>query len=322
MLWLAYLKGRLSNIHFAGNRPDIFIISTARSGSTFLMELLYAQKGIKIFDEPLNVNYPVVRRELNCKTWKEATLISDREKVYGPYFERLRKNKIPELNIPIYRKFNRFITNRNVFKVLHGAEDMVRWLQNEFHADILILMRHPIPTALSHKQFQRLPYLLNHSDYRTLFTAKQIEYAEHLIRNGSHFEKGILNWCLQNYPILVNQLDPSWAIVNYEDLAIYPKETFDYIKEKLHLDKLVDIDRIVNKPSGSTVQSEGETKRFFEKITQKTDKIFLVNKWRKKYPWKKKKGLSKDYNFSILIFMKLAMIFPQKNIVFLHLLNN
>ena len=53
MTYLAYIKGCLSNIHIAGLKPDIFIFSTPRSGSTFLMELLYAQKGVKIFEPDL-----------------------------------------------------------------------------------------------------------------------------------------------------------------------------------------------------------------------------------------------------------------------------
>ena len=312
MLWFAYLKGRLSNFHFKGSRPDIFIISTARSGSTFLMELLYAQKGVKIFDEPLNVNYPVVRRELQCKTWEEATLLLEREKVYGNYFERLRNNKIPELNIPFYRKFNRFFTNRNVFKVLHGAEDMAKWLQKKFHADILILIRHPIPTALSHKQFQRLPFLLENIEFRRTFNSGLIKYAENLIRTGTHFEKGVLNWCLQNYPIFVNNLDPSWAVVNYEDLTMYPQDTFNYMKRQLHLDNIQNIDTIANKPSGSTIQSEGETKHFFDKMNQKTDKTFLITKWRKKIsPEEEKRAFEILHNFNI-DFYEIGNDFPSE----------
>lgn len=306
----AYIKGRLSNIHVHGNKPDIFIISTARSGSTLLMELLYNQRGVKIYDEPLNINYPAVRRELQCNTWEEATLIPDRKIVYRRYFNRLRKNRIPELNIPIYRKFSRFVTSRNVFKVIHGAEDIIHWLQEEFNAQVLILVRHPIPTALSHKQFQRLPFLFQHPEFKTQFTREQIEHAEQIIQEGSHFEKAIVNWCIQNRPFLVNGLDNSWCTVSYEDLTMFPEETFRYMQKKLQLESIKDIDKIIRQPSGSTVQSDKETKSFFEETDNSSDRKFLINKWRRRISSDNEKKIFETLELFDIDFYEYGNDFP------------
>ena len=134
---LKYLKGAVSNIHRQGDRPDIFIFATPRSGSTFLMELLGAQPGVKIHDEPLTVNYPEIRRELGVDTWEELTVMPDREAHYFRFFDRLRRNKIKELNRPLYRKHARLLTNRNVFKNIHGGKDMLPWFTETFDALIL-----------------------------------------------------------------------------------------------------------------------------------------------------------------------------------------
>ena len=48
----AFVK-RLANVHRQGEKPNIFLFSTARSGSTWVVEMLATQPGMKLIDEPL-----------------------------------------------------------------------------------------------------------------------------------------------------------------------------------------------------------------------------------------------------------------------------
>jgi hypothetical protein len=275
---LKYLKGAASNIHRQGDKPDIYIFATPRSGSTFLMELLAAQPGIKVHDEPLTVNYPESRRELGVETWEALTIMPDREERYRRFFDRLRFNKVKELNRPIYRRHGRLFTNRNVFKLIHGGKDMLPWFAETFGAMIVVLIRHPIPTVLSHRRFPRLPYLLKQPVHRKLFTDREIAFAEDLIVGGSKFEQGMIDWSLEMGAMFRN-LPADATIISYEDLTVYPEQSFAWLQERLLLDPVDDIGALIAQPSVSTGQSDEETQRFFAQSGPGADRTYLISRW-------------------------------------------
>lgn len=276
----SHIIGRLSNFHTRGPKPDIFIFATPRSGSTFIMELLDAQPRVKVFNEPLNIRMPVIRAELGAMTWRDVLVREDRRELFAKYFNRLRRNAVPQLNTAFFHKEARFFTNRNVFKVIHGGEDMIDWFETTFGADILVLMRHPIPTALSHYHYPRLPHFLEQPEYKALFSSRQIALIERTIEDGSEFEQGIVNWCIQCFPALVTFKDAGWAVVSYEDLTIHPEATVAYLEKMIHLDPIPNLRDLVNRPSESTVQSDATTHEFFETLGESSSRMFLVDKWK------------------------------------------
>ncbi len=278
MGFLKYLKGAASNIHRQGSKPDIHIFATPRSGSTFLMELLAAQPGIKIHDEPLTVNYPESRRELGVDTWEALTVMPDREERYRRFFDRLGHNRIKDLNRPIYRKHSRLLTDRNVFKNIHGGKDMLPWFADTFGAMILILIRHPIPTVLSHRKFPRLPYLLRQSGYRRLFTEQEIGFAEKLIAHGTRLEQGMIDWTLEMCAMFRNP-PPGATVISYEDLTVHPEQSFAWLRERLLLAPIDDMASLIAQPSVSTGQSDDETQHFFAQTGPDADRSFLINRW-------------------------------------------
>jgi Sulfotransferase family len=278
---LKYLKGAASNFHRQGDKPDIYIFATPRSGSTFLMELLAAQPGVKVYDEPLTVNYPESRRELGVETWEALTIMPDREERYRRFFDRLRHNKLKELNRPIYRRHGRLFTNRNVFKLVHGGKDMLPWFAETFGATIVVLIRHPIPTVLSHRVFPRLPYLLKQPAHRKLFTEREIAFAEDLIMRGSKFEQGMIDWSLEMGAMFRN-LPAEATVISYEDLTVYPEQSFAWLQERLLLDPVGDIGTLIAQPSVSTDQSDEETQRFFVQSGPGADRTYLISRWQQR----------------------------------------
>ena len=277
-----YVKGAVSNVHRPGDRPDIFIFATPRSGSTFLLELIAAQPGVKIYDDPVSINKPVARRELGIESWEQLTTMTDREERFQRYFDRLRQNSIKELNRPFYWQTGRFMTNRHVFKLLSAGEDMIGWFAASFDARIVILVRHPISTALSHQQLPRLPHYLRQPAFRQLFSGPEIAYAEEIIERGDFFEQGILDWALQMAGMFRPSPRPEWAVVSYEDLTVHSGPTYAYLCDKLWLDPLADLDALVARPSGSTDQSDLETQRFFADAQASRDRVYLIDKWTKR----------------------------------------
>jgi hypothetical protein len=273
-----YLKGAASNIHRQGSRPDIYIFATPRSGSTFLMELLAAQSGAKIHDEPLTVNYPESRKELGVDSWEALTVMPDREERYYHFFDRLRRNRVKELNRPFYRKHSRLFTDRNVFKMIHGGKDMLPWFAETFGAMIVVLIRHPIPTVLSHRKFPRLPYLLQQPAYRELFTDSEIAFAEDIIANGTKLEQGMVDWTLEMCAMFRNP-SPGVTVISYEDLTVHPEESFAFLRERLQLNPIDDLASLIAQPSVSTGQSDDETRSFFAKAGSDADRSYLISRW-------------------------------------------
>lgn len=279
---MRYLKGTVSNFHRPGPRPDIFIFATPRSGSTFLLELLHAQPRMKLYNEPISANRSACRRELGVRNWDELTIVPNREERFERYFNRLRRNEVKELNPPLYRRYARLLTNRIVFKVINGAEDMVGWFATTYDAKIVILIRHPIPTALSHQKQPRLHRMLQQPQFRALFSESEIAYAETIIESGTMFEKGILSWCLQMAGVFRKPIDPDWAIISYEDLTVFPETSFAYLRDKLQLDPIDGLEKLCARPSLSTDISDPETRNFFATAALQNDRVFLIEKWKKR----------------------------------------
>jgi Sulfotransferase family len=276
---IATIKGRLMNFHVPSGERPIFIFSAPRSGSTYLLELLSIEPGMKVYDEPESISKPAARRELGVANWEDATILQKREVVYKQYFTKLINNQIPELNTPMYRRTGRLFTNRVAFKVLHGGEDIVPWFAETFGAYVVILVRHPIATSLSHEQLPRLPYFIQQESVRRRLNETQLRVIEGIIRNGNHFEKGILNWCLQYMFVLGPDRDADWAIISYEDLVTRPRETINYLSQKLNLRCAHRMLAGQNRPSISSVLSTQKMLADLER-GKLGDRRVLIERWK------------------------------------------
>lgn len=273
---------RFSNIHQAGLKPDIFIFSTARSGSTYLIELLHTQAGMKFCSEPLNVRKPLIRSAIGINGWEDLLPGPDRELKLKRYFTAIRNNRIPYVNQYPFRRSYRFKTNRMVFKIIHGGEDLIHWFRKTFGAQILYLIRHPIAVTLSRKVYPRLTYFLQNKNYRKLLNAEHIALSETIIRSGSDFEKGILSWCLQNYPPLKNPDRMNWATVSYEELVMNPEPVINHLAKCIDLPNPKKILLKIDRPSSTVYKSDEKTKVFFKQASTQEERFWLVSKWKNK----------------------------------------
>ncbi len=66
-----YLLNIVSNVHIQGEKKNIFIFSTPRSGSTWLMEIIASQSGFKFYDEPFNIRRENVQKAGYFSDWDE-----------------------------------------------------------------------------------------------------------------------------------------------------------------------------------------------------------------------------------------------------------
>lgn len=244
---------------------------------------------MKYCSEPLNLRKDSVKRVTRLNSWKDLLPNREREAKLMSYFTRIKENKVAFLNPNPFRDNYRFMTNRIVFKIIHGGEDIIHWFREATKARIVYLIRHPIAVTLSRKVYPRLPCFLENENYRKLFTSEQITLSEGIIRNGSDFEKGILSWCLQNYPPLKSVDRINWVTITYEELVINPQPVIDYLAETLELSNPEKMLQQICRPSSTVYQSDEKTKDFFAKSSKQQEHFWLISKWKERITEKQEK---------------------------------
>ncbi len=270
----------LASRHRPGSRPNIFLVSTPRSGSTWLLELMLEEPGTRPCNEPLDLRNRHVRKALGIDDWAElgaersapgvlAYLRSFSDGTLATSF------KTPRPFGPYYK----YQTDRTVFKLLHGGEDLIGALQSELNGVCVLLLRHPIPVSISRRILPRLDALLA-SDQARHFSADQLAFAEQVIARGEKHELAMLDWCLQNSIALEHAGDRA-LIVTYEQLVIDPGTVLRAVVDHCGLGCYETMIDSVTKPSETTSKSSQETADFL--LAENVEKRrWLIEKWREK----------------------------------------
>ena len=279
---IKYLPAKLLNSHKKSKKNDIFIFSSPRSGSTWLMELIVSQDNIKYVDEPLHTNRHKGYLTNIEPTWDEIYSSTNRKRKFHNFFKKIMAGKLhvgQQKFKHIYRGEFDYSTNRRVFKILR-AKDLINPFEDEFSIEVVYLLRHPIAVALSlvrENMEDRVDYYLNNEEYRKKFLNKElIEFSNSILNDGSQFEIRILQWCLENLPPLKFLDSKNWLIISYEELVIKEEESLNKLYDQLDLEDLGALYRQVDRPSRTTANQEAE-----EHIN-KNDKSFLIKKWQNK----------------------------------------
>lgn len=268
----------LCNYHHQGAKPSIFIFSTPRSGSTWLMELILTQRGFKSCSEPFNLRMDAVANSLGIRDWDSLYSDSARPKIERHInsfieggWQGAYKNRYP------WQRYYRPYTNRVVFKVLHAGNEKIDWFIDTFNAQAVYVMRHPLPVALSRKELPRLSTFIN-TGYSNYFSDQQISHAKHIAADGSRLQKAVLDWCLQNSPALKRHMDKV-IFVTYEQLVLDPEPVINALSRGLDLEDTARIMEKISAPSGSVNQSTKETADVLASKS-KPEKAWLIEKWR------------------------------------------
>jgi hypothetical protein len=263
-----------TNVHRPNGRKDVFLFSTPRSGSTWLMELIWSQADFKACNEPLDVRNPLVRRYLGLTTWPE---IYDHGAIpiLQRYFQAICAGRLHALDPVPFRKHYRPVTRRIVFKIINGGEDRINWFRASFNGQIVYLIRHPIAVSLSREYYPRLRTMLN-SDYGRHFTADQMKLAQRILTKGTTLEQGVLSWCVQN-AVPLQAATADWLIIAYEDLVLDPQPVLEQLAERLELPEPERMRGRLRVPSAVKAKSNRETQQALERGTNRR---WLIEKWR------------------------------------------
>lgn len=266
----------LLNLHRPGLLPNVFVASLPRSGSTWLMELIWSQPGFKHCNEPTDLRNPYVRKHLGLSEWHQ--LYSDRAvDSLHDYFASFCQGHLGFMNPRPFQRYYRPFTSRIVFKVIHGCEDRLNWFRDSFNGRIVYLVRHPIAVSLSREGYPTLPALLN-GPYRQHFSSDELRYADKIYRSGTKLEHGILSWCMQT-AIPLRQAADDWVVASYEQLILEPEPIIHRLSATLQLPEPQRMLDQLATPSRSVRKSDGSTKKLLDaEHSMRAQR--LVEKWR------------------------------------------
>ena len=276
------------DFHRPGDKPDILILSSARSGSTWLMELLAAEPGMKNFVEPLMKSrlddYGI--NGLRAR-WRYASLNPSEQRIFKDYFQEHRDIKAFGSLKFFHPDFN-FFSDRRVIKVIR-ATPLAEWFATQTSLQVIHLVRHPISQSLSciqrHHDHHLGEYLSDETFVGEHLNDDLASFVERVIQDGPDLDRFVTAWCLDNLvPLRATQDTPRanddapWLTVTYEEMVLETESLIGLLADRFDLSQPDRLIKKVKQPSKVTDSSSAQT---VDKIRQ-GDRRFLIEKWMSK----------------------------------------
>jgi hypothetical protein len=257
-------------------------LSSRRAGSTWLMEIIASEPGIRFVNEPLRPEYVAKSKlptELDSLPPAERKILgvpSSDDDRFRDLFADHRKTRIWGPYNPFSPQFH-WLTKRRVIKDIYAAS-IIDWIEDQaFGFKTIYLIRHPIPNALSMARgcTLRVEANLVHPTFARKFLNRHlIEFSWSILKGGTEFEKRVLEWCLDNlvaWEFLRRQHD--WLLITYEELLLSPNLSLQLIADHLDLQHVGRLSHVMNRPSAATHESR-------LKLVRSSDPAFLIQEWR------------------------------------------
>ena len=224
---------------------DIFLFASRRGGSTWLSELIFAQKGIRFIDQPLSFfsSPPFLHGHLPIVNESQfIRLTPPQEDRVKKYFEALSRGEFSNCSNsnPLKKRFWKK-TDRTVFKILNGKA-MIPWFLENIPGKVIVFFRHPFSQAQSVLKANWTPtawaYPENGWFSSEVLSGEQLEFSRKILADGTKAEILVLNWFLENLipTRLFQQKRDDILFVFYEDLLIDPESSLKKAFEFCQID--------------------------------------------------------------------------------------
>lgn len=253
---------RIAKFHTPGRLPDIAIVSSPRSGSTWLMETIATQPGVKYVNEPdhkeLTERYHALRI---ASRWLWSSLVPNERQDFARYLLEDRRSGI-------FGPVNPFVpdhswhTNRRVLKLIRMTP-LIEWLDSLGFA-IVYLLRHPIPQAQScMRRGHRLVLddVLADTKFLELLDPDVVAYVRSVSSDGDVTLQFVTQWCLENIVAINSALvGGRISVTTHERLITDPTAEMQRLTYALNLEKVDLLLARISKPSRTTDSSSAATR--------------------------------------------------------------
>lgn len=287
---------KVLNYHKPGNKKDIVIFTTRRSGSTWITNIINSERGIKYLDQPLDLRLAdrTQKKLLPHDRYSKFVYLNttkEKQKVFK-YFELIFDGELKVRNPwNVFDDDYNFKTNRQVLKLCNGKaliEDFIEL----FNIEVLFFIRHPIPQSLSvmKRNWGYSPvyaFLENELFVKKYLNEDKLKFIESVLDSGSLLEKHVLNWVLQNLIPLKSNYKNKWLTLSYEELVLKPREIINFLAERLQLDNKEGMYEKIDEPSKTTKSEKNKI------ASSKENRVnYLIHKWYEECSEEEKKNIN------------------------------
>jgi hypothetical protein len=257
----------------------VFLCGIPRGGSTWIMEVLSTRPQTRMIAEPFNLRVPRIADALGTDDWNECGTEDFRQRALA-YLRNLESGHLRFLN-PNPLVLWRFYTRRTLYKVIHLPTDLACGMAEELGAVPLVLLRHPVPVALSRKVFPLLDTLDDCPLLESL-TTMQREVLFQIRKDGSHLERGLAAWSFHFYPYLstIDMKQPPDNLLTYEEMLTDAKETLSRVERVLGERFPENVHEHLRRPSRVQSKSDEDTRKVLSAEEGEARTRHLLERWK------------------------------------------
>jgi hypothetical protein len=276
----------LFNRHRPGTQRDIFLFGSRRSGTTLLMEVLAANRGVKYTDQPFSLHTATaLQRDYLVHFNRGLVLDLDAEerRLFCAYVEDLRSGRLHvNENSRFWRREYDRQTDRLVFKVT-DAPCQAPLVSRALDAEVIVLFRHPISQSLSCLRNGWPPqprvFLANAWFRETFLNAALVERCESILEGEDALARHVLGWCLENLAF-VRQLPRhrEWWMITYEHFTQHAEAVIEQWSAPLDLPDTEEMRSLARRPSKSTRRLSATHR---QRSIVRGDSQAILGSWRK-----------------------------------------
>ena len=282
LYWGKYILGMVYIQKKLLKKP-VLILSTRRSGTTLLMQMIYTQPGMNFQNQPTDIwIYNPYSSQLSPNRIGEIVNLDARQEVWfqnffdGLFTGRYRVNSQWNWFDADYS----WQVDRWVVKVLNST-NLIDWFLANCDAHILYLTRHPIPVSRSiiSRKWGNVAsmYLSNPVYCEHMLTPEQLRECQMIMSKGSELQRFVLEWGLSNQNANKLMLESKIPALSYEELITKPDLMIAWMCEELQLKNPQLMRRQIDRPSKTTLARSREE-------INRGNAIELIEGWVSKVP--------------------------------------
>ena len=212
-------------------RRTLLLVGSARSGSTWLSDVLEESLRARMVFEPLRRDKVALAR---AGPWGRSAEPAERDDALDAVLRRILTGRVRS---HWSDKFNRVrLPRRRLVKEIRATNLLPRIVARYPGMPVVYLLRHPIPAAWSAADLHWKPYLGEFLSQPKLVDgplAPLRALVDEIAAGDDPFERHVLRWCMENY-VPVHGLAPgSVHVVLYENVVEDPEGEIDRLRRYL-----------------------------------------------------------------------------------------
>ncbi len=256
-------------IDLGGANSTVLLVSSGRSGSTWLADLLNYDHAYRLIFEPF---HPHQVPDSKLLKWGQYVPLDAPESIVTQIIRRAMDGR---LRCQWSDRFNRrVVCDQRLVKSIR-AHMMLGWLRRQFPTmPFVYLIRHPAAVAISMMALKSWEWNeTGYLDQSELLEGPLAPFADFLRTEMPTFDRMIANWCAEQY-VALGALDCEHChLVFYEDVCLQPRETlgaaFDFLGRPMTDEVFCVFGKpsAVTRPESAVHQGGPLTGKWREKIT-------------------------------------------------------